>query len=79
MHRKRFKKWMTLPFGAILTFGFTELASNKATWVESIYSQKIYPPIASIISFLSNLFPFSLDDLFYFSLITLFIALTALY
>jgi hypothetical protein len=78
MHRKRFKKWMILPFGALTTFGFTEIASNKATWVESIYSQKIYPPIASIISFVSNLFPFSLDDLLYFSLITLLLALIAL-
>lgn len=75
MHAIRIRKWMILPFGAILTIAFTEIASKKATWVESLYSQKVYPFIASIISSVSNIFPFSLDDLFYFLLILLFISL----
>ena len=45
---------------------------------EKIYSQKLYPLIAQIISPVSNIFPFSLDDIFYFLLILVFLILIAL-
>lgn len=69
MSEKRFKKWMILPLAAIFTFCLTEIAAKQANWIEVFYAQKFYPVIASTISFFSDLFPFSLDDIFYTFLI----------
>lgn len=54
---------------AILVFVLTEIASKNKTWVETNYAQKAYPIIANFLSKFSNLFLYSLDDLFYLMLI----------
>lgn len=72
-----FRKWLVLPWLAIFTFGFTEFVSHNPKYVEIIYSQNIYPKIASTFSFFSNLIPISLDDLFYILLILTVILLVS--
>jgi hypothetical protein len=76
--KKIFLKRMILPILAILTFGLSEIASRNSSFIEIYYSQTIYPKVAEFISFISNLFPFSLDDLFYLLLITAFLSLILL-
>ena len=74
--RKLFSiRWIFLPVLALLTFVLTKLAYRFPSITERWYSQKLYSVIASVISPVSNLFPFSLDDLFYFCLILLLIIL----
>ncbi|WP_372948428.1 DUF3810 domain-containing protein [Mariniphaga sp.] len=72
-HRKKIKnlRWFLLPLFAVFTFFLTELAARNPVWIEKYYTQGIYPVIATFLSFLSNLFPFSLGDLFYGFLILL--------
>lgn len=73
-----FNSWLTLPILAIFIFGTTKISSQNPQTIEFFYSQKLYPKIATVLSFLSNSIPFSLDDLFYLLLIItaiLFIAL----
>ena len=69
MKKNRSKIWLILPLAAIITFGFTKLAYRFPSVTEKIYSQFIYPIIARIISPISNIFSFSLDDFFYVLLI----------
>ena len=77
--RKLFSlKWIFLPVLALLTFGLTKLAYQFPGFTERWYSQRLYSFIASVISPVSNLFPFSLDDLFYFFLILLLIIILIL-
>ncbi len=71
-------KWVILPVLAVVTFGLTKLAYQFPEITERWYSQKLYTLIAAIISPLSNLIPFSLDDLFYFLLIAALILLIIL-
>lgn len=65
----RLQIWMIMPVLALFTFVLTKLAFRFPAVTEKWYSQKLYPLIAKIISRISGIFPFSLDDLFYFSLI----------
>lgn len=71
-------KWIFLPVLAVITFALTKLAYRFPEITERWYSQKLYSVIAKIISPLSNLFPFSLDDLFYFLLIAALVLLVIL-
>jgi len=72
-HRKKFKnkfrKWYILPVLAGLTFILTETGARNPHFIEIVYTRKIYPVIAEILSFVSDPVSFSLDDLFYLTLI----------
>ena len=70
-----FKRWLIIPALAVITFILTRIAVASPGWVERIYSENIYPVIASVLSPVSDLIPFSLDDIFYLALIfsTLFL------
>lgn len=74
----RFPRWIVLPVLALLTFGFTEWLAKNRDWAESVYAQKIYSSVASVLSAASSVFPFSIDDLFYVGLILLIFLLIAL-
>ena len=63
---------------AVLTFALTELAAAFPAFTETIYSRGLYPVIASILSPVSNIFPFSVDDIFYLTLIFAFLTSTIL-
>lgn len=76
--KKIFQKWTIVPIVAFITFALTELASRNPSFVESYYSQNIYPKIAGVFSVISNIFPFSLDDQFYILLIATTILLVLL-
>jgi hypothetical protein len=78
MQKYRLKKWILLPVLALLTFGLTQVAYRFPAITERWYSQKLYSLIASIISPISNLISFSLDDFFYFLLILILILLIIL-
>lgn len=69
LRKFRLQIWMIMPVLALFTFVLTKLAFRFPAVTEKWYSQKLYPLIAKIISRISGIFPFSLDDLFYFSLI----------
>ena len=73
--KTNFLWWLILPLLAVFTFVLTELAARHPAWVEEVYSQGIYPVIATALSAVSNLFPFSLDDLFYSLLMVFFVFL----
>lgn len=73
-----FKNWLILPGLAILIFLISELFARYPQFSESVYSQRIYPLIASTISFISNIFPFSLDDLLYLILLITILFLISL-
>ncbi|MBN2635974.1 MAG: DUF3810 domain-containing protein [Prolixibacteraceae bacterium] len=68
--KKSSLKWIILPVLALLVFLFTRIAGHFNAFIENWYSQKIYVVIAQTISGISALIPLSLDDLFYFILIT---------
>jgi hypothetical protein len=76
--KHNFPWWLVLPVLAVFTFALTELAARNPNSIETIYTQKVYPVIASAFSSVSSLIPFSLDDLFYGLLIVFFIALVIL-
>jgi hypothetical protein len=78
MKKKHAVKWLVLPVLALITFGLTRLAYKYPSVTENLYSQKIYVFIAGKLSPFSNLFPFSLDDLFYFLLLSGFLILPVL-
>jgi hypothetical protein len=63
---------------ALVTFGLTELFSRYPKATESVYSQTIYPLVASVLSFFSKMVPFSLDDVFYALLAAFLISLLIL-
>ncbi len=60
---------MVFPALAAITFIITLLLRQQPEVTEKCYAQGIYPYIASLLSTLSSLFPFSLDDIFYTVLI----------
>ncbi len=69
----------TLPFWvALLTFGLTELFTRYPAFTEIVYSQTIFPAIASFLSFFSQWVSFSLDDAFYALLIAFILTITLL-
>jgi len=72
--RKHFhiKKLLPVLLG-LLTFVFTRIAIHNPAITESLYAQKIYPIIAQILSKISDLLPFSIDDIFYMILILMLI------
>jgi Ca2+/Na+ antiporter len=71
---KRFR-WISL---AVITFVLSELASRSSGHVEKLYSQGIYPGIATVLSSISHLTRISLDDVLYVLLILLTLTLLLL-
>jgi len=66
---------ITWPFFlAVLVFLSTKLAIRKSGAVEHYYSTEIYPVIARVLSFFSNLVSFSLWDVFWILIILLIIS-----
>lgn len=63
--------WLIMPAIAVCIFLLTVFLAKNPGFTEQVYSRSIYPVLASILSSFSNLFPFSLDDLFYFTLLVL--------
>ncbi len=82
MTKKNFKykrfRWLLFPLLALLTFALTEILHKQPHWTEQVYSRSIYPAIASFLSTISSLVPFSLDDLFYLVLVLFVLSLLAL-
>ncbi|MDA3890525.1 MAG: DUF3810 domain-containing protein [Salinivirgaceae bacterium] len=70
------KNWIVLL--VIGTWLLTILFKNNPHVTELLYSQLAYPIISIILSNLSNLFPFSLNDLGYTLLVVLFISIIVL-
>jgi len=64
---------LPLVFAAIV-YLVVRMAVNNPAKVESIYSQGVYPVIGSPLSWISNLFPFSLWDIFWTFLILIIIS-----
>ena len=77
MHKRSYRSYLPL-LSAVLTFALTELAAAFPASTEKIYSRGLYPVIASILSPASNLLPFSVDDIFYISLILAFLIFSTL-
>lgn len=75
MEKYRLKKWIILPLFAIITFGFTQLAYRVPAFTEKWYSQRLYSLIARVISPISSIIPFSIDDILYLLLIITFLIL----
>ncbi len=73
--KRRIRFWV-LPILAVIIFILTRVLSRFPEFTEHFYSQGLYPHLASIISFISRWFPFSLDDLFYLFLLLSFFILT---
>ena len=61
-------------FLAVLVFLSTRLAIRNSGTVEHYYSAEIYPVLARLLSFFSNLIPFSLWDVFWILIILLIIS-----
>jgi len=62
-------KWLVLPALAGVIFVLTVFLRQHPGLVETWYARGLYPYIASLLSNLSFVFPFSLDDIFYAVLI----------
>ncbi|MBK3517221.1 DUF3810 domain-containing protein [Carboxylicivirga marina] len=60
--------WAINIYVAVLIFVLTRIGLAHPGLVESIYSSGLYPFISRFLSLVSNVFPFSLDDVFYASL-----------
>ncbi len=71
-------KWLLLPCLAGIVFALTLLLRQFPNSVETWYAQRLYPFIASLLSTLSFVFPFSLADIFYAALILLPVILLVL-
>ncbi len=78
MRKLILKKWLVLPLTAVAVFGLTQLAWQFPRVTESVYSRGIYPVLATLFSRISNLFPFSVDDIFYALLIASLLVLLVL-
>lgn len=72
------KKWLILPATAVVILGLTQLAWQFPGVTETVYSRGIYPIIATVFSWASYIFPFSLDDIFYALLVVSLIILILL-
>ncbi len=75
--RNRYK-WLILPLLAVICFACTLLANHHPHFIEKWYSQALYPVLASVLSAISSIFPFSVADLFYTLLLLLIPALVVL-
>ena len=64
-------KWLILPALAGFIFALTLFLRQHPVFVETWYARGLYPYIASLLSAISFVFPFSLDDIFYAVLILL--------
>lgn len=64
-----FQKWLLFPVLAIVCFIANEILNLNSDFVEKYYSQKFYPILAKLLSNLSSVIPFSLDDTFYLLLL----------
>lgn len=73
--KKLFSKKLLLIWLAIFTWLVGQLMASFPFIAERVYSQGIYPIVATILSAFSGLFPFSLDDLFYTLLVLLLVVL----
>lgn len=74
-----FNRWLILPWLPIATYVLTEIFARNPSWAEKIYSRNIYHFVANLLSNISGLFPFSIDDIFYILLIsTVFILIVLL-
>ncbi|MBN1987566.1 MAG: DUF3810 domain-containing protein [Prolixibacteraceae bacterium] len=73
----KIKSWI-LPALALVVFLLTRILAGLSEITEQVYSQGLYPHIASAVSAFSKWVRFSLDDLFYLLLILLFCSLIAL-
>ena len=60
---------------AVFVFLLTIVANRHPVLTEQLYSQKIYYRIAQVLSTISSVFPFSLDDVFYILLIIILLLL----
>lgn len=69
MSAKKKYKWTIIPVVAVIFFLITLLLQQFPDLVESVYTGKIYPGIASVLSTTTSVFPFSLDDLLYIVLL----------
>ncbi|WP_303926077.1 DUF3810 domain-containing protein [Draconibacterium sediminis] len=69
MRTDRKHKWLILPALAGIVFALALNLRQHPGFVETWYAQRIYPFIASLLSTISFVFPFSLDDSFYAVLI----------
>lgn len=78
LHKTLTLKWVILPSLAIICFIITEILSRNPESVEQYYSQGIYPHIAIILSAISSIFPFSIDDIFYLALLLIPVMLIVL-
>ena len=63
--------WLIIPSIAGLVSIGTFFLAKKPEYTEQVYSRGVYPVLASVLSCISNLFPVSLNDLFYFILLAL--------
>ncbi|WP_167616142.1 DUF3810 domain-containing protein [Maribellus sediminis] len=72
MEKRRLKyKWLIVPILAVFCFLGTLLAGRNPAWIERWYAEAFYPILAGLLSAISSIFPFSLDDVFYMALIAL--------
>ncbi len=72
------KNWYIFPLLAVFVFTLTQLASRFPEIIEKWYSQKLYLFITTILSTVSSVFSFSIDDWFYFFLIIAFFTILLL-
>jgi hypothetical protein len=71
-------RWLTLPVLALVTYGLTALLAVRPHLTERLYSNGLYPPLATGLSTISKIFPFSMGDLFYALLVVGFLTLVLL-
>ena len=74
--RVKVSKWIstiTLIIMALITWILTKFASSNPVIVEKLYSSTLYPYIGKGIGFISNIFPFSLGEIFLMMLVALVI------
>lgn len=70
MKKNKFRyRWIIAPVLALACFAFTQFAGANNSIIENWYSQLLYPHLAGILSAISSLFSFSLDDVFYMALV----------
>jgi hypothetical protein len=74
----KIKRWLLMPLTAIVIFLFTQFFAKTSGFVEWFYAQGIYPLIATLVSFFSKWYSFSLNDVFYVLLILSFFVLIIL-
>lgn len=71
-------RWLILPVLALATYGLTALLAVRPHLTERFYSNGLYPPLATGLSMVSKLFPFSMGDLFYALLVVALLTLVLL-